>query len=73
MACRTYSPYSAGTCGTASATRPGSVSRTSTSRSSADGRSRAASSALLHDVLLLDAAPGQVALAVPRAPALYGE
>lgn len=30
-------------------------------------------SALLHDVLVLDAAPGQVALAVPRAPALYGE
>jgi uncharacterized protein YutE (UPF0331/DUF86 family) len=30
-------------------------------------------SAQLHEVLVLDADPGQVALAVPRAPALYGE
>lgn len=27
----------------------------------------------LHDVLVLDSAPGQVALAVPLVPALYGE
>jgi uncharacterized protein YutE (UPF0331/DUF86 family) len=30
-------------------------------------------SALLHEVLVLDASPGQVAMAVPRAPALFGE
>jgi len=40
---------------------------------SADLAARLRPSARLRDVLVLDAAPGQVALAVPLAPALYGE
>ena len=40
---------------------------------SAELAERLRPSAALRDVLVLDADPGQVALAVPRAPALYGE